>query len=363
MATRHIYTDCDFNNNELKRFRVENLPADPEPADGGIYYNTEAQEFRKCVSGVWVPMSEGDGFTSGGSTEANVQSDWLENDYLSNTYIKNRTHYISGLVISSAGSSSVGSYAIDGVVRLWFYGKMYEVTKGGQVTLNSGPPVTASLNEGYILTISDVSSYIATYPIVVVTKVVKLNDIFIPDTIARKEDIPAASSAEWYNIHTISSGSDGQITPTSIIENFNDVLRDTSKYRMVLMRFRNVDGGASKSWRIPMFSGTWDKDTGELKGEESSSRIPWSMTWWPITGRETIWWEDRLYIEDVLNLATKYKVKTSHYVFKNSNSTRMLVGCAVFKRMEDGLWQRISNIGKVMLRLDRSLNVACQTLE
>ena len=53
-AEKNIYTHLHLRGNELRGFVFERLESDPDPIDGRIYYNVAKNEFRACISGVWV---------------------------------------------------------------------------------------------------------------------------------------------------------------------------------------------------------------------------------------------------------------------------------------------------------------------
>lgn len=53
-AEKNIYTHLHLRGNELRGFVFARLESDPDPIDGRIYYNVAKNEFRACISGVWV---------------------------------------------------------------------------------------------------------------------------------------------------------------------------------------------------------------------------------------------------------------------------------------------------------------------
>lgn len=198
--------------------------------------------------------------------------------------------------------------------------------------------------------------------------VIDTNLIVTKDTSSRQTGVDTPTSGdggslEWYTIKSIVDyGNDpDECTPKTVIENFNSVLTDTSKYRMLLLRFRKGGSDKAKRWSIPMINGAWNPDDGS--GENGS--FPWEYTWWPIVGSHTYWWEDALVISDVINVATKKKkFYNNKYVFVNTNSTRMHLACAIYKKNDTtGKWERVSNMARITLRVNKSAHITIQTVE
>lgn len=191
-------------------------------------------------------------------------------------------------------------------------------------------------------------------------------------------------------------------TWVTVIENFDASkgLLNSGEYRFFLMRFRKTKR-EGKRWRIPAFSPAFTKEF--LPDDDGVINLPKMTyeeqdTWWKVEGAETRWWASSTIVTgttentdgtitenkrlkvytDVLPvnteniklverhaytsiiLSTGEKVlklsKEDKPMFKNSGSSTMLVGCALFKRESTGAfgWQRVSNIATIRLRLSRS---------
>lgn len=179
------------------------------------------------------------------------------------------------------------------------------------------------------------------------------------------------------------------MTWCTVIENYSYKLKDTNNYRFVLMRFRKGKR-EGKRWRIPWFSPKyWNVGDG-VQGVKMD--ILERDCWWPIQGTESKWWNASQVaytaadgttayrakkFDDVLpvsgtHLTTKkrnrYLVNTDGSVvgvqsrlpaFRNTNSNKMVVGCAIFKKENSGVygWQRVSNIATVVIRLSKQGNL------
>lgn len=176
----------------------------------------------------------------------------------------------------------------------------------------------------------------------------------------------------------------------TIIENYNYKLKDTNNYRFVLMRWRKGKR-EGKRWRIPWFSPKyWETGDGV---QAIKMDIAEQDCWWPIQGTESKWWnasqvqytndegvvqyrnknykdvlpvnEENITVRnrnvlidamgEIGGVNTLYLKRTlsGRPVFRNTNTNRMLVGCAIFKKTSSGAygWQRVSNIAVVEIRL------------
>ena len=131
-------------------------------------------------------------FSGGTSREENVQSDWLENTSSSDAYIKNRTHYINGTKITSAGT-----YTVTGS-NIYFEDKILNLMLGKRTLLKSEPYVFATLTNSTSLVIEDANNYTATYPIIAITSIAKLDDAYIPDTIVRRDNLSTIAISGSY---------------------------------------------------------------------------------------------------------------------------------------------------------------------
>jgi hypothetical protein len=177
------------------------------------------------------------------------------------------------------------------------------------------------------------------------------------------------------------------------IENFDYALKDSENYRFVLMRYRK-NKREGKKWRIPWFSIKYWNEGDAV--QNTVMDIAEADCWWSVSGGETKWWHnskveytdpsgnityrEKTY-KDVLPVTEDHIKETgktmytpayiengnggsiqvltaemySQLIFKNNHSTKMIVGCAVFKKTGVGAygWQRVSNIAKIEIRLSK----------
>lgn len=176
----------------------------------------------------------------------------------------------------------------------------------------------------------------------------------------------------------------------TVVENFDVKLLNSDNYRFVLMRWRKGKR-EGKRWRIPWFSPKYWETGDGVQGIKMD--IAEQDCWWPCQGHETKWWNksqvqytndggvvqyrnkdykdvlpvneenitvrNRNILIDAMGVIggvnTLYLKRTlaTRPVFKNTNTNRMLVGCAIFKKTSSGAygWQRVSNIAVVEIRL------------
>lgn len=185
------------------------------------------------------------------------------------------------------------------------------------------------------------------------------------------EDTPVSgetttTTAEWYNIKTRRNAATGvniEQNFYNVIENYNYRLTDSSTYRMVVLRFKRGQYG-SKHWAIPMFSARWDTDTGEIVHPDTKSTVPFENTWWPITSSEVTWFGNTG--ASLLTSGFSFKTREDFRYrtrFSNSNSKRMRMGTAIYKKMSDGRWQRVSNIAEVMLFVNDNDSISTSVVE
>lgn len=136
----------------------------------------------KTINGTSILGSGNIEIESGG--EANVKSDWLETNSDSDSYVKNRTHYVAGTKITSAGSYSIGAST-----PIYYREKVYNLEIGVRTQIDSNASgVYVTLNNGGILLVESFGNYLETFPIIAVSGVVPLDDMFIPETIVRKDE-------------------------------------------------------------------------------------------------------------------------------------------------------------------------------
>ena len=163
----------------------------------------------------------------------------------------------------------------------------------------------------------------------------------------------SSASAEWYNIKTKRLTNEDTIATDiyNIIENFDERLRDTDKYRVVLMTFKRKQGQGF-GWRIPMFSPRYNADSGEILNEYTPCAIAWNNTWWPVLSSETL-----ILNQTGVNITEVINIGANTDRFARSNSKKIRIGFAIFKKTLDSDgnpvgtwgWQRVSNIAEIML--------------
>ena len=137
----------------------------------------------KTINGASI-LGSGD-ITIEGGGEANVISDWIENNTSSDSYIKNRTHYVKGTKINTAGNYSIGLNN-----SIYYREKVYNLEFEVRTQIDtSAAGVYVTLNTAGILSVEDVASLLTAFPIIVISEIVPLNDIFIPEHIVREENI------------------------------------------------------------------------------------------------------------------------------------------------------------------------------
>lgn len=160
----------------------------------GTYYDCNSDIKQDAlVSGTNIKTINGESILGSGNIEiesggeANVQSDWLENDITSDAYIKNKTHNFEGLTITEAGNYSVTTNNN----RVYFAGtkRVHTLSIGVRTLIWSGPPIYVTLNSSGILIVEDSSGYLKSYPLVSISSITPLDDMFIPETIARTSEL------------------------------------------------------------------------------------------------------------------------------------------------------------------------------
>lgn len=163
----------------------------------------------------------------------------------------------------------------------------------------------------------------------------------------------SSASAEWYNIKTKRLTNEDTIATDiyNIIENFDERLLDTDKYRIVLMTYKRKKGQGF-GWRIPMFSPRYNADSGEILNEATPCAIAWNNTWWPAQSSETL-----VLNQTGANITEVINIGANTDRFARSNSKKIRIGFAIFKKTLDSDgnpvgtwgWQRVSNIAEIML--------------
>lgn len=205
----------------------------------------------KLVSGTNIKTINGQSILGSGNIwiqggEMNVNSDWLEPDNTVDSYVKNRTHYLTGTKITSAGSYSIGTST-----PIYYKEKRYNLEIGVRTQIDtSAAGVYVTLSEGGVLNVEDVANLLGTYPIMAIYGVMPLDDMFIPETIARiselktingesivgSGDLTIEGGAKIYTWSpTITSIEDTQISGTFTEEEYYNILNADVLYI-------NIDG-------------------------------------------------------------------------------------------------------------------------
>lgn len=145
----------------------------------------------KLVSGTNIKTINGTSLLGSGNIEiesggeANVQSDWLETNSVSDSYVKNRTHYVEGTKISTSGNYSIGLNT-----PIYYREKVYNLEVGVRTQIDTtAAGVYVTLSGGGILNVEGINSFLEAFPIIAVSKIVPLDDMFIPEHIVREENI------------------------------------------------------------------------------------------------------------------------------------------------------------------------------
>jgi hypothetical protein len=137
-----------------------------------------------------------------GSETNHIQSDWAQGDVANDSYIKNRTHYTS--VMESIGefttvSKEVGDVLYEGLSLGGFYTiinlsntanrTMFQFVTGRKINIPfNGPTVEAVCSEGGSLVLASPTYGIVEPFSVRYTEVKQIDSVYIPETIARKEE-------------------------------------------------------------------------------------------------------------------------------------------------------------------------------
>lgn len=203
----------------------------------------------KLVSGTNIKTINGTSLLGSGNIEiesggeANVQSDWLETNSVSDSYVKNRTHYVEGTKISTSGNYSIGLNT-----PIYYREKVYNLEVGVRTQIDTtAAGVYVTLNGGGILNVESFDNYLETFPIIAVSKIVPLDDMFIPETIARTSelktingesivgsgDLTIESGAKIYELNLTDRGNfEGYITE----EEWN-IIKDSDRIKIITNTF------------------------------------------------------------------------------------------------------------------------------
>ncbi len=146
----------------------------------------------------------------------------------------------------------------------------------------------------------------------------------------KNNDVLIVRGDDFYNKLTHGLGTDWQngYQFALVISNFTDEMLDRQKYRLAYMYTRRASGIRGRKWMVPMF--------GSIIG--SYNALPLEDTYVAITGKSM-----PVYIPFIPSLT--HRPRKKNWYITQSNSTRMKVGIAVFKK-GDGYpgWWRCSNI-------------------
>ncbi|MBR4856013.1 MAG: hypothetical protein IKU94_05245 [Bacteroidaceae bacterium] len=156
---------------------------------GGIFLFDQDTSYWSFGNSGQVPIADGEGNVRWGNVEsggtANTKPDWIENYPESDSYIKNRTHYVDGTKISSAGVYSIGLNT-----PIYYREKVYNLEVGVRTQIDTNAAgVYVTLHEGGILNVEDGARLLTTSPIIAISKIAPLDDIFIPEHIVREENL------------------------------------------------------------------------------------------------------------------------------------------------------------------------------
>lgn len=194
------------------------------------------------------------------------------------------------------------------------------------------------------------------------------------------QNTAAAGVPEWYNIsmrhytknnlaRTMQAGS-----IATVVENYNDNLKDSTQYRLVLLKWGRPRGVGTK-WMIPMFSPRWQdvnapSGNANIKFPKTECDIAWADTWWPIKSAETMTFNStgHSYLQalfpkwtgDTLNETyspfRSRNINTT-MIWKNNHNRKYRWGVCLMKKTGAGRygWQMVSNIAPVTLFITKIL--------
>lgn len=183
---------------------------------------------------------------------------------------------------------------------------------------------------------------------------------------------------EWYNIqvkrYTKGASVENQNKLFTVIENYDEKLKDDMQYRFVLLNWKNHVGEGNR-WRIPMFSPRWSNvdapaNDDNVGREQTPCAIAWEDTWWSVLGSNTLWWnyskhtwQQALFpkwggTRDETNSPFRVRTGTSIYVWKKGNNRKLRFGACLMKKTGAGTygWQRVSNVVPVTIFIPSHLS-------
>lgn len=108
-------------------------------------------------------------------------------------YIANKTHGLEGVTKLTANGQKAEAFLETAIIR--WNGNYYSVKKGQETVISTGPYISVRY-EGSEVSLNDPEEFTRHAPVYVAIAANPLNEIFIPDTIARKSDIPSAPAVD-----------------------------------------------------------------------------------------------------------------------------------------------------------------------
>lgn len=137
------------------------------------YVDTQAQELNERIN--------------------NIKPDW-DADSGQPGYIANKTHGLDGVTKLTANGQKADAFLETAAVR--FGNEIHIVKRGEEVRISKTPDIFVRY-EAYEVTLNDPEGFVSEHsPVYVAIGVNPLDEKYIPDTIARKSDIPSAPAVD-----------------------------------------------------------------------------------------------------------------------------------------------------------------------
>lgn len=108
-------------------------------------------------------------------------------------YIKGKTHGLEDVTILTANGQKADAFLETAIIR--WNGNYFSVERGQETVISTGPYISVRY-EAYEVTLNDPEGFAQYAPVYVAIGVNPLDEVFIPDTIARKSDIPSAPAVD-----------------------------------------------------------------------------------------------------------------------------------------------------------------------
>ena len=124
-------------------------------------------------------------------------------------YIANKTHGLEDIVALTEDGQKATAFLPTAIIR--WNGNYYSVKRGQETVISTGPYISVRY-EGEEVSLNDPEGFAQVVPVYVAIAANPLDEVFIPDTIARKSDIPsvpAESKTAWQNYQEWSELTDG----------------------------------------------------------------------------------------------------------------------------------------------------------